>query len=108
MIAHRQMLPVGHQRIIRPSEHDAYIGGMLEAAVEVGVIWHMYRHVHGHLRMVMERFCRFNKRLPAGIAEYLHQFHAYLAHLFSAQREQGIQRVLPEVFDGHTFDDMPF
>lgn len=108
MVAHRQVLPVGHQRIVWSSEHDAHIGGMLQAAVEVGIIRYTNRHVHGHLCMVMECLGRFNKGLAAGITEYVHQLSSQVAYSLSAQRKQGVQGVLPKVFNGHTFDDMPF
>jgi hypothetical protein len=48
MVAHGQVEPVGQQRVRRVAEHGAHVGGMLAAAVEVGVVTDRDRHSHEH------------------------------------------------------------
>ena len=38
MVAHGDVLPVGHQGVLLPAEHDADVGGVVDGRVEVGVV----------------------------------------------------------------------
>ena len=47
VVPHRHVLPVGEQGVVRIAEHLADVSGMVLAGVEVRVVAHFHRHVHG-------------------------------------------------------------
>ena len=47
MVAHRHVLPVGEQGVFRIAEHLAHVSGVVLAGVEIRVVAHFDRHVHG-------------------------------------------------------------
>lgn len=51
MVAHGQMTPVGHEGVVRTTEHNAHIGGMVNGRVEVGVVTDLGRQVQAYLRL---------------------------------------------------------
>ena len=47
VVPHWHVLPVGKQGVVRVAEHLAHVSGVVLAGVEIRVIPHFHRHVHG-------------------------------------------------------------
>ena len=47
MVPYRHVLPIGEQGVVRVAEHLAHVSGVVLAGVEIRVVAHFHRHVHG-------------------------------------------------------------
>ena len=82
MVAHRQMLPIRQQRILRIAEHLADVGGVLLAGIEIDEVADLDREQHLH---------RLSLDQQAPVEQQLGDPVAHGPPVGPAQRDKSIQ-----------------